>query len=75
MGAMLGFIMGYYLGVKAGPNGYEELQDAWKTISSSAEVKDTISGGVSVARDLLRQGGAMVASRLADPETPLRRVA
>ena len=28
MGAMIGFLLGYYLGVKAGPNGYEELQEA-----------------------------------------------
>ncbi len=75
MGTMLGFLVGYYLGVKAGPKGYEELQEAWKTISSSAEVKDMISGGISISRDVIRQASSMLASRLGDAETPLRRVA
>jgi len=75
MGTMIGFLLGYYLGVKAGPNGYEELQASWATITSSAEMRDLVSGGISVARDLLRQGGAIVAGRLADPVAPLRRVA
>jgi hypothetical protein len=72
---MIGFLLGYYLGVKAGPEGYQELQEAWATISSSAEVKDLLSGGFSVGRDLVRQGGALLASRLGESESPLRRVA
>jgi hypothetical protein len=72
---MIGFLLGYYLGVKAGPEGYGELQAAWATITSSDELKDLMLGGISIARDLARQGGAIVAGRLADPEAPLRRVA
>jgi len=75
MGAMLGVLIGYYLGVKAGPKGFEELQDAWTTISKSAELKDMMTGGVSIARDLVRQGGALLATRLAEGDPPLRRVA
>jgi hypothetical protein len=38
MGTMVGFVIGYVLGTKAGAKGFEELQDSWRTISSSEEV-------------------------------------
>lgn len=75
MATMSGFLIGDDLGVKAGPNGYEEPQQAWKTISSSAEVKDMISGGLSISRDVVRQASTMLAHRLGESEAPLRRVA
>lgn len=75
MGTMLGILIGYYLGVKAGPKGYEELQDARKTISSSTEVKDMVAGGISISRDVIRQASTMLANRLGEAEAPLRRVA
>jgi hypothetical protein len=64
MGAMIGFGLGYVLGTKAGDKGWEELQDAWRTISTSAEVRDLIAGGIATARDLLRQGAGVMADRL-----------
>lgn len=51
MGTIRGFVLGYYLGVKASPE------------------------GVSIARDLIAEGGAAVARRLAEYDVPLRRAA
>ena len=64
MGAMVGVLIGYVLGTRAGEKGYEELRDAWKTIRSSDEVKDMVSGGFSIARGLLQRGTEMLATRL-----------
>jgi hypothetical protein len=64
MGALVGVVIGYVLGTRAGEKGYDELQVAWKTITSSEEVKDLASGGLSLARDLLRRGGGVLADRL-----------
>jgi hypothetical protein len=75
MGTVLGFLVGYYLGVKAGPKGYDELQEAWATISSSDEAKALVTGGLAVGRDLVRRSAGVLASRLADSEPALRRVA
>ncbi len=75
MGTMMGFLLGYYLGVKAGPKGHEGLQEAWQTITSSEELKDLLTGGFAVARDMARKGGAIVAARLAEQESSLRRAA
>ena len=76
MGAMIGLAVGYVLGTKAGQKGYEELQDAWDTISSSEEVRDMLVGGMAMARDLLRHGRALLAERLASPPgADLRSVA
>ena len=74
MGAIIGFILGYVLGTKSGDNGFAELQDSWRTISSSEEVKDLLAGGFAMARDLVRQGAGLVAGRLAG-EPELRSVA
>jgi len=76
MGTMIGFAIGYTLGTRAGDRGWEELQEVWRTVSSSEEVKDLLTGGLATARDLLGQGAAMLASRLGQVGQPgLRSVA
>jgi hypothetical protein len=75
VGAIVGVVIGYVLGSRAGTRGYEELKAAWKTISSSAEVKDMVVGGLSLAGDLVRQGRGLLAERLQVPDGTLRRVA
>ena len=64
MAAMVGFVLGYVLGTRAGDKGWEELQQSWQTISSSEEVRDILSGGLATVRDLVRQGAAVMADRL-----------
>ncbi|HEV8065075.1 MAG TPA: hypothetical protein VGP46_09595 [Acidimicrobiales bacterium] len=75
MGAMIGFLVGYFLGVKAGPKGYEELREAWQVISTSDEVKDLVSGGMTIVKELARQGGSIVIGRLGEPESAGRKAA
>jgi hypothetical protein len=67
MGAIVGVVIGYVLGTRAGEKGWEELQEAWHTISTSEEVRDLVSGGLSVAGDLVRRGSALLAERLNPP--------
>ncbi|MGA7419593.1 MAG: hypothetical protein WB765_05020 [Acidimicrobiales bacterium] len=64
MGAMIGFVLGYALGTRAGEQGWNDLVESWRTISSSDEVRDILVGGLSIARDYLRQGAGMMADRL-----------
>jgi hypothetical protein len=64
MGAMIGFVLGYVLGTRAGEQGWNDLVESWRTISSSDEVSDILVGGLSIARDYLRQGAGMMADRL-----------
>jgi hypothetical protein len=68
MGAMIGLAIGYVMGTRAGEQGYQELRDAWKTISSSEEVRDMLSGGLSLAAVMLRQGRGRLAERLQLPD-------
>jgi hypothetical protein len=77
MGVVIGVIVGYALGSQAGADAWPELEEAWKTIVASEEVRDLISGGVSIARDLLSRRGELLAGALgiADPDAKLRRVA
>lgn len=39
MGALAGFILGYYLGVKQGPEGYAQLRQALDSVLASPEAK------------------------------------
>ena len=64
MGAIIGVVIGYVLGTRAGEKGFEELRDAWKTITTSEEVRDLVAGGISIAGDALRRGGGLLAERL-----------
>jgi hypothetical protein len=73
--AVIAFLVGYIFGARAGEEGLEELKDAWKTISSSGEVKDLLAGGFSIARDIVSRGGGILADRPPASEQRLTRVA
>jgi len=77
MGVVIGVLVGYAIGSKAGSDAWPELEEAWRTIVASEEVRDLLSGGVSLARDLLGRRGELIASVLgiADPNARLRQVA
>jgi hypothetical protein len=76
VGAIVGFVLGYVLGTRAGAEGQNQLKEAWSTITSSEELKDLLSGGISVLTDLAKQGRGLLADRLAATERPeLTRVA
>ena len=77
MGVVIGVLVGYAIGSKAGSEAWPELEDAWKTIVASEEVRDLLSGGVSVARDLLSRRGELLAGVLGfgDPSAHLRQAA
>ena len=64
MGVIIGVIVGYVMGTKAGEHGLEELKEAWTTIRSSEEAREIVAGGVAMAAGLLSRGGGMLAERL-----------
>ncbi len=64
MGTMIGFVLGYVIGTRAGEQGWNDLRESWRTISSSEEVRDLLVGSMSIARDFIRQGAGIMADRL-----------
>ena len=64
MGTLIGVVVGYALGTRAGEQGWTEFYEAWKVISSSDEVRDLVAGGFSVAKDLLARGSQFLAGTL-----------
>jgi|SRR5271156_140256 len=56
MGALLGFMLGYVLGAKAGPESYDELRKAWETIVNSEEFKSLLGVGTTFVQGMLQQG-------------------
>jgi hypothetical protein len=77
MGVVIGVMVGYALGSRAGADAWPELEDAWKTIVASEEVRDLVSGGLSLARDLLGRRGELIAGVLgiSDPHDKLESAA
>jgi hypothetical protein len=73
---MIGFFLGYVIGTRSGEKGWEELQDAWTTISSSDEVRDLLAGGFAMAKEAVRHGAGLMAERLNQEDVAgLRRAA
>jgi hypothetical protein len=60
MGAVVGVLIGYALGTRAGDQGWAELADSWKVISESEEVRDLVAAGLSIARDLFGRGSGVL---------------
>jgi putative ribosome biogenesis GTPase RsgA len=74
MGAVVGLVIGYVLGTRAGEKGYEELRESWRTITTSEEVKELVSGGLSVLADMVGQGKALLVDRLQGDEPAPERI-
>jgi len=64
MGVVIGVIVGFALGSRAGSEGWSELEDAWHTITTSEEVRDLVSGGLSIARDVIERRAEVIAGIL-----------
>lgn len=57
MGALIGFIAGYMAGIKAGPEGYTQLRQAWQTIAASEEFKALVAGLSGLLQNTMAQSG------------------
>jgi hypothetical protein len=55
MGVVIGVLVGYVMGSRAGAESWAEIEDAWQSITSSQEVKDLVSGGLSMAKDMVNR--------------------
>ncbi len=77
MGVIVGVVVGYALGTRAGDEGWAEFRDAWKVISTSEEVRDLVSGGFSIARDVMARGTGVLGEILSGsgPAKSLRSAA
>jgi hypothetical protein len=72
MGVMVGFVLGYVFGTRAGQEGYQEMMSALKTITSSGELKELAGGAISMLGDVLKQSTGALGE---GAEGKLRRIA
>ena len=72
MGVVIGVLVGYAFGSQAGAEAWPELEEAWKTIVASEEVRDLLAGGLSLAQDLLARRGELIAGVLGLADSPAR---
>jgi hypothetical protein len=64
MGALIGFVVGYVLGTRAGDKGAAELKEAWNTIRSSDEARHLVTQGVEMTKGVVQQAPSMLMDRL-----------
>lgn len=64
MGAVLGFMIGYVLGAKEGPERFEELRKAWETIVNSEEFQGMLNTGTSLFMSTVQNGKASIGEAL-----------
>jgi hypothetical protein len=56
VGAIAGFVVGYYVGTQQGREGLQQLIESWQYISQSEEFKGAVASAVTMAAGLLKQG-------------------
>lgn len=72
MGVVIGVMIGYALGCRAGPEGWSETAEAWHTISTSKEVRDFADGALAIARDLFEKRIEVITAILSAPDDTSR---
>lgn len=72
MGVVIGVLIGYAWGCRAGPEGWSEVEEAWHTISTSKEVRDFADGALAIARDLLEKRVEVITGILSAPDDSRR---
>ena len=76
MGVIIGVLVGYALGSRAGPDAWAEIEDAWHTIYTSDEVRDLVAEAVDIARQVVEKRVELVAGIIGSPDRQdLRSVA
>ena len=73
MGTLLGFVVGYVMGARAGPEGFDTLVASARNIATTPEVKGLISGGFGLMSDALLARAKQVA--IGTGQAALRRAA
>ena len=68
MGVIIGVIVGFALGSRAGPDAWAELEGAWHTIYTSEEVRDLMAGGFDIARQVLEKRAEILAGIIGAPD-------
>ena len=69
MGVIIGVMIGYALGCRAGSDGWAEVEEAWHTIATSNEVRDFADGALAIALSGLGANG--VTTLMTVPLMPL----
>jgi hypothetical protein len=68
MAAIVGLIIGYLLGTRAGDKGHEELTESWRTITTSQGFRDMLGGLFALISEFLARGRGALAQKLQTPE-------
>lgn len=60
----MGFVVGYVCGAKTGPEGYDKLRQAWKTVAGSKEFQSVVASATAMVPEVAQQGREVFAEQL-----------
>jgi len=66
--AIVGLIIGYLLGTRAGDKGREELEESWRTITTSQGFRDMLGGLFALTGECVSRGRGALARQLEPPQ-------
>ncbi|HEX3565466.1 MAG TPA: hypothetical protein VHU17_08845 [Acidimicrobiales bacterium] len=72
MAAIVGLIIGYLLGTRAGDKGRQELEESWKTITTSQGFRDMLGGLFALMGEFLSKSRGALAQKIQPPEIEAR---
>jgi hypothetical protein len=75
MGVLIGVVVGYAFGTRAGEQGWEELKEAARVIVTSEEFRDLVATGFTIGRELVGRGSEILAGALGTSDNRLRPAA
>jgi hypothetical protein len=76
MGTIVGLVVGYAFGTRAGKEGWTEIKEAWKVIVTSQEVRDLVGGGFALLVRVAKSRGESLSKLLGSEDSAkLRTVA
>lgn len=58
MDLIVGFLVGYVLGAKGGQDKFEELKEAWQTVTDSEEFQNLMMAGLSLVNRIGQQNSS-----------------
>jgi hypothetical protein len=72
MSTVIGLLIGYLLGIRAGDKGRKEFQESWRTITTSQGFRDMLGGLFALLGEMIQKSRGALAQKIQPQEIEAR---